>query len=97
MKRGDGLTEKEEGLRDRLAGPIIDAIVPQNVHPTHITCARLLFVLACVVMHYNQVVSLVGQVNILVAVALADSVDGVLARVRGKTTPVGAMLDHVTD
>jgi phosphatidylglycerophosphate synthase len=86
----------EENLRDRVLGRAVNAVVPKWVHPNHITSLRIILVGAAVVLLLlRQPLEL--QTDVLVAAALTDTIDGMLARARGQSSRSGAYLDHFSD
>ena len=90
------LTAREERFRDRLMAPVV-RLVPPWIHPTHLSLLRLGMVALAVVLYAAGAGSAVLQVTILMAAAATDSVDGALARSRGQATPLGGLVDAVSD
>lgn len=90
------LTSFEENLRDRTLGRVIAAIIPRWVHPNHITFLRIVLAGAAIMLFMTgQPLGI--QTNVLIAAALTDTVDGVLARARKQASRTGAYLDHFSD
>lgn len=95
MSLWDRITQAEERTRDRALTPIV-ALIPEWIVPNHITGLRLALVLVAVSMHFLGV-SLGFQIWVLTLAAITDTIDGPLARSRGLTDGVGAVLDHTVD
>ncbi len=79
----------------RLAESLAGLIAPTGIHPNHLTIIALLlnaFVGVIIGLGYLQI----GGVLVLL-VALADTLDGALARVTQKMTTFGAFLDSTLD
>ncbi|MBI4121899.1 MAG: CDP-alcohol phosphatidyltransferase family protein [Parcubacteria group bacterium] len=82
-------------LQDRLYQKTILKLVPERVHPNHVTLARFVltpFVVWLVLEGYYGW----GVVAFLL-VAFTDTLDGSMARVRDKITPWGMIYDPVAD
>ncbi|HHY46938.1 MAG TPA: CDP-alcohol phosphatidyltransferase family protein [Firmicutes bacterium] len=92
----DRLTSLEENLRDRTLGRVIAAIIPRWVHPNHITSLRIVLVGVAVTLFLTGQ-PLKVQTNVLIAAALTDTIDGMLARSRRQASRTGAYLDHFSD
>ena len=92
MSLVERLTDTEERLRDSALEPMINLLIPSWIRPNHITGLRLVLVSIAIVLYLINF-SLAGQIWILTAAALADFIDGPLARLRGR----GAYLDQVSD
>lgn len=93
---GDGISETEEALRDRLLGPFVDSIMPGWVTPNHLTALRAVLVVLAVIL-FLAGISLKTQVFTLVVASLTDLFDGILARTRKQFSRCGAYFDHGVD
>src|SRR5690554_2342935 len=91
----EGLTLREQSLRDRLLGAVVDRF-PECVTPNHLTRLRMAFVVLAIVLYIRRA-TLVWQVVLLLLAALTDLVDGPLARRRGLRSERGARLDQQAD
>ncbi|MGE5552456.1 MAG: CDP-alcohol phosphatidyltransferase family protein [Betaproteobacteria bacterium] len=90
------LTSLEEDLRDRTLGRVVAAVIPRWVHPNHITSLRIVLVGVAITLFLTGQ-PLTAQSNVLIAAALTDTIDGMLARSRKQTSRTGAYLDHFSD
>ncbi|MFQ5534670.1 MAG: CDP-alcohol phosphatidyltransferase family protein [Sphingomonadales bacterium] len=80
----------------RLAAPIVRLLAPTGVHPNVITTTGLLLGLGAGVMFAIGGPALVNWAAVLFMVAaLADHVDGELARATGKTSEFGHYYDRI--
>jgi phosphatidylglycerophosphate synthase len=96
LKTVDRITDLEEQTRDRILGPLILFVIPPWIKPNHITFSR--FLLVCLAMGMFFAGSPIQhQAWVLVAAAVTDCLDGILARARKQISRKGAYLDHATD
>ncbi|NPV81024.1 MAG: CDP-alcohol phosphatidyltransferase family protein [Firmicutes bacterium] len=90
------LTSFEEKLRDRTLGRIVGLLMPRWIHPNHITALRICLVGVAIIL-FLAGQPLKTQTWVLIAAALTDSIDGMLARARKLSSRAGAYLDHFSD
>lgn len=95
MNTWDRISQFEERVRDRIFGPVVE-LFPNWITPNHITSLRIILVVIAIVLFLLDY-PLNVQVWVLVAAALTDTVDGILARIREQKTRFGAYLDHACD
>jgi len=93
---GDWISKGEESLRDRYLGPLVLFLMPSWVQPNHLTALRAILVCVAVVMYLSGI-SLEIQLTVLIAAALTDCFDGILARARNLVSRRGAYFDHAVD
>lgn len=82
-------------IQDRLYKSTIFHLIPESVHPNHITIAR--FILTPVVVFLILFNYFTWGIVLFVFTAFTDTLDGALARVRNKITPWGQIYDPVAD
>lgn len=95
MNTWDRISRFEERVRDWIFGPVVK-LFPNWVTPNHITSLRIILVIIAIILFLLDY-PLNVQVWVLVAGALTDTVDGILAREREQKTRFGAYLDHACD
>lgn len=88
-------TQREQENRDRLLGPLVDAL-PAWVVPNHFSWLRLVLLLLAVAMNLAGA-ALLAQLVVLAVAWLTDTLDGPLARRRGLVSQRGAQLDQMSD
>lgn len=90
------LGNRGRGLTTAVFGPLARALVRAGVSPNTVTVIGALAVTA-VSLTLLPTDHLIVATVIIVALALADSVDGLMAREKGPTGPFGAFLDSTLD
>jgi len=81
--------------QDKLFKKTILPLIPERVHPNHLTIARFIltpFVIWLAVQQYYGL-----AIPAFILVAFTDTLDGSLARIRDKITPWGTVYDPVAD
>lgn len=82
-------------LQDKIFAATILKLIPQSVHPNHLTIARFICTPIVAVLALKQFY--VWTVISFLLVALTDTLDGSLARVRNKVSTWGKIYDPLAD
>jgi len=80
---------------DGLWGRTIIKLIPRQVQPNHLTLLRIFFI--PVVLYFLVIGSYGWALVYFIVASLLDSLDGALARQRNQITPLGLILDPVSD
>jgi phosphatidylglycerophosphate synthase len=94
-KRPPRWTRREEALRERVLGALLDRL-PAGVEPDHLTKARIVLVVVAA-LDYLLRRDFRDHLILIVAAMSTDLLDGALARRRGKVHVEGARLDQRAD
>lgn len=82
-------------IQDRLYQKTIFHLIPDFVHPNHVTISR--FMLTPLVVFLILIEQYHWGILLFLFTAFTDTVDGALARVRNQITPWGQVYDPVAD
>jgi CDP-diacylglycerol--glycerol-3-phosphate 3-phosphatidyltransferase len=80
----------------RIMSPVARALLRAGIGPDTVTVVGTLGVCAGALIFYPQGEFLVGTL-VITAFVFADNVDGIMARMSGRTSPWGSFLDSVLD
>ena len=89
------LDQKIRGIWDRYMKPVGRGLARTGVTPNMVTVIGVVIQAAAAVMILRGKLLVAGLVSI--AAALADALDGAIAKAAGKTSRFGAVLDSTTD
>ncbi|UFU04775.1 phosphatidylinositol phosphate synthase [Ruania halotolerans] len=90
------LGRRGRGFTETLFGPLARALVRAGVSPNAVTVGGAILVVAAALWLFPTGHLTVGAL-VIGALALTDSVDGLMARERGTTSEFGAFLDSALD
>lgn len=82
-------------IQDRVYKKTIFHLIPEFVHPNHLTISR--FILTPVVVFLVIIEQYYAGIALFILTAFTDTLDGALARVRNQITPWGQLYDPVAD